>query len=89
MEMKKKNEVEKFCGWVLQCKTEEKVKKINFYKFILVYWKMTKKNGYKNFFFFFGVFQSSSKMKKIIIYVYMFLGDFPTAKKNEMKKIIF
>ena len=40
--------------------------------------------------FFFGVFQSSSKMKKnIYIYVYMFLGDFPTAKKNEMKKIIF
>ena len=30
--------------------------------------------------FFFGVFQSSSKMKKIIIiYVYMFLGNFPAA----------
>ena len=27
-------EVEKFCGWVLQCKTEEEIKKINFYKFI-------------------------------------------------------
>ena len=58
----KKNEVEKFCGWVLQCKTEEKVKKINFYKFILVYWRMRKKNGYN---FFFCVFQSSSKKKKI------------------------
>ena len=52
-----------------------KLKKINFYKFILVYWRMRKKNGYN--FFFFGVFQSSSKMKKKN--VYMFLGDFPAA----------
>ena len=34
MEIKKKNEVEKFCGWVLQCKTEEE---INCYKFIWVF----------------------------------------------------
>ena len=33
----KKNEVKKFCGWVLQCKTEEEIKKINFYKFIWVF----------------------------------------------------
>ena len=30
-------EVEKFCGWVLQCKTEEEITKINFYKFIWVF----------------------------------------------------
>ena len=34
---KKKIEVEKFCGWVLQCKTEEEINKINFYKFIWVF----------------------------------------------------
>ena len=33
--MKKK--VKKMFSNILQCKTEEKVKKINFYKFILVY----------------------------------------------------
>ena len=44
MEMKKKKiEVEKFCGWVLQCKTEEEIKKINFYKFIWVFQKMEMK----------------------------------------------
>ena len=30
-------EVEKFFGWVLQCKTEEEITKINFYKFIWVF----------------------------------------------------
>ena len=30
-------EVEKFCGWVLQCKTKEEIMKIKFYKFIWVF----------------------------------------------------
>ena len=42
--MKKKSEENGFQIF-LQCKTEEKVKKINFYKFILVYWRMKKKSN--------------------------------------------
>ena len=39
--MKKK--MKKMVFKYLQCKTEEKVKKIIFYKFILMYWRIMKK----------------------------------------------
>ena len=59
------------------CKTGKKIKKINFNKFIWLYWKMKKKK----------------KKKYIYIYIYIFFfffsfGGFPVAEMREKKKCV-